>query len=123
MLSEKEEKFLAWWKANRDRQKKWLYQLMVGLPLGMLLAVVIIANFSSGWYVRADMVANSQFNPAILYLAAALIAVFFAVFSKKFQWDQREQQYKELLNKKEKLTKLADAADDEEKKSQEKFEN
>ena len=123
MLSEKEEKFLVWWKANRNRQKKWVYQLMVGLPVGMLVGVIIIANFSSGWYLRADMVANSQFNPAILYLAAALIAVFFAVFSKKFQWDQREQLYKELLSKKEKLTKLADAADADEKKSQEKSEN
>jgi uncharacterized protein YacL len=120
MLSEKEEQFLVWWKANRDRQKKWMYQLMVGLPVGLLLGVLIIANFSSGWYQRADMVANSRFNPVILYLAAALIAVFFAVFSKKFQWDQREQLYKELISKKEKLTKQVDAADKMEKKSQEK---
>jgi len=91
--------FLDYWAKNRDRQKKLLYQLGVGLPLGLVLGAVIMANFFSGWYKRADMIANSQFNPVVLYIAVLLIAVFFAVFSKKFQWDQQEQRYKELLHK------------------------
>lgn len=114
MLSPKEEAFLAWWEANRNRQKKLVYQLLVGLPFGLLVGVLIIANFFSGWYKRADMIANSGFNPVILYLAALLIAIFFAVFSKKFQWDQQEQRYKELMAKKQKLssgTNAAEAAD------------
>ncbi len=94
MLTPSEEEFLVWWPANRNRQKKLMYQLMVGLPFGLILGVIIIANFFSGWYKRADMIANSSFNPMVLYLAALLIAVFFAVFSKKFQWDQQEQRYK-----------------------------
>jgi uncharacterized membrane protein len=104
MLSEKEEAFLDWWPKQRKRQKKILYQLLVGLPSGLLISIIIIANFFSGWYKRADMVANSEFNPVVLYLAAALIAIFFAVFSKKFQLDQQEQRYKELMAKKRKLT-------------------
>jgi uncharacterized membrane protein len=103
MLSEKEEAFLAWWKQHRNRQKKLFYQLLVGLPSGLLIGLLIIANFFSGWYKRADMIANSQFNPMVLYLAAGLIAIFFAVFSKKFQWDQQEQRYLELLAKKKKI--------------------
>ena len=123
MLTPKEEAFLEWWKANRDRQKKFMYQLLVGLPFGLLLGVLIIANFFSGWYKRAEMIANSGFNPMVLYLAALLIAVFFAVFSKKFQWDQQEQRYKELLFKKQKLSSQKDAAEVTDDKSSEKPEN
>ena len=123
MLTPKEEAFLEWWKANRERQKKLLYQLLVGLPFGLILGVLIIANFFSGWYKRAEMIANSSFNPMVLYLAAVLIAVFFAVFSKKFQWDQQEQRYKELMFKKQKLSSEKDAAQVNEEQSSEKSEN
>ena len=123
MLTPKEEAFLEWWKANRERQKKLLYQLLVGLPFGLILGVVIIANFFSGWYKRAEMIANSSFNPMVLYLAAVLIAVFFAVFSKKFQWDQQEQRYKELMFKKQKLSSQKDAAEVNGEQSIEKSEN
>ena len=112
MLSAKEEEFLKYWEAARGKQKKLIYQLLVGLPFGLLFGVLIIANFFSGWYKRAEMIANSQFNPMVLYLAVVLIAVFFAVFSKKFQWDQQEQRYKELLAKKQKLTNNPNAADE-----------
>lgn len=111
MLTPKEEMFIKYWEANRDKQKKLVYQLLVGLPFGLLMGVLVIANFFSGWYKRAEMIANSQFNPMVLYLAAALIAIFFAVFSKKFQWDQQEQRYRELLAKKQKLTNNSNAAD------------
>ena len=123
MLSPKEEEFLAWWEANRNRQKKLIYQLLVGLPVGLILGVLIIANFYSGWYKRAEMVANSNFNPVVLYLAAVLIAVFFAIFSKKFQWEQQEQRYKELVFKKQKLSSKTDAAEVNEAESNEKLEN
>jgi uncharacterized membrane protein len=123
MLSPKEEMFLKYWEANRERQKKLVYQLLVGLPFGLLIGVLVIANFFSGWYKRAEMIANSQFNPMVLYLAAALIAIFFAVFSKKFQWDQQEQRYRELLAKKQKLTNNNDAAEASPKESSGKPEN
>ena len=110
MLTPKEEMFIEYWEANRDKQKKLVYQLLVGLPFGLLIGVLVVANFFSGWYKRAEMIANSQFNPIVLYLAAALIAIFFAVFSKKFQWDQQEQRYRELLAKKQKLTNKNNAA-------------
>lgn len=123
MLNSKEEAFLTYWEANRKRQKKLIYQLLVGLPFGLLIGVVIIANFFSGWYKRAEMVANSSFNPIVLYLAAILIAVFFAVFSKKFQWDQQEQRYRELMAKKQKLSSKNEAADSAEYSSSKKPEN
>ena len=95
--------FLEYWEKNRDRQKKLLYQLGFGLPFGLLLGAIILTNFFSGWYKRAEMIANSQFNPVVLYIAVLAIAVFIAIFSKKFEWDQQEQRYKELLFKKKRL--------------------
>lgn len=102
MLTDNEEAFLQYWQHNRLRQKKLFYQLMVGLPVGLLLGGVIAFNFYSGWYERANAMADAQFNPVVLIVALLIIAVFIAVFSKKFQWDQREQKYKELLFKKTK---------------------
>lgn len=108
MLSKKEEDYIKYWEENKDRQKKILYQLGVGLPSGLLFGVVIIANFYTGWYKRADMIANSRFNPVVLYVAVAIIAVFMAIFSKKFQYDQQEQRYKELIEKKNRSLKNED---------------
>lgn len=102
MLTEKETAFLKYWEANRERQKKFMYQLLVGLPVGLLLGALITFNFYSGWYKRATMIANSQFNPVVLIVAVLIIAVFVAVFSKKFQWEQSQQKYQELVAKKAK---------------------
>ncbi|TAD84359.1 MAG: hypothetical protein EAY75_13300 [Bacteroidetes bacterium] len=102
-LTPKEEAFLNYWSTNRLRKKRVWYQLLVGLPLGLLFGVVIMVNFYSGWYKRADMMVNNQrFNPVVLYIAVIAIAVFMAVFSKKFQWDQYEQRYRELLFRQQK---------------------
>ena len=96
LVSDKELAFLKYWEANRQRQKKTIYQLAVGLPMGLLLSGVILYTLETGWYARALMVANSKVNAAVLYAALIGIAVFVALFSKKFQWDQREQQYLEI---------------------------
>lgn len=82
-------------------------QLFVGLPIGLLISAGIIFSLDLGWYERANMVANSQMNPFILLIAIIGIAVFTAIFYKKFKWDQNEQQYLELLSKKERLKRAA----------------
>jgi nitrogen fixation-related uncharacterized protein len=46
----------------------------------------------------------------ILYVAVIIIAVFFAIFSKKFQYEQLDQKYRELLAKKAKQLKDDDNA-------------
>lgn len=110
MLTDKDNAFIEYWEKARNRQKKLVYQLAVGLPVGLLFGLFIIINFYAGWYKRAEMVANSRFNPVVLYVAVILIAVFFAIFSKKFQYDQLEQKYRELLAKREKELKLGENA-------------
>ena len=103
MLTPQEEQFIQYWQQNRDREKKLFRQLLIGLPSGMLLAIGIVASVVTGqWYQRADMVANSELNPKVLIIAVLAIVVFIAIFYKKFQWDQNEQMYKELLSKKQK---------------------
>jgi len=105
MLTEKENAFIEYWEKAKNRQKKLIYQLAVGLPVGLLFGLFIIINFYSGWYKRAEMISNSRFNPVVLYVAVIIIAVFFAIFSKKFQYEQLDQKYRELLAKKEKQLK------------------
>jgi uncharacterized membrane protein len=103
MLTEQEEKFITYWEQNRDRQKRTFRQLLVGIPIGLLFAVPIFINFVSGWYKRADMQSNTQdFNPGVLLIALLLIISFIAIFSKKHQWDMREQHYRELISKRSK---------------------
>ncbi len=98
LLTEDEKKFLAYWEANRLRERKLTNQLMYGLPMGILFAVPIILNFLMGrfWYKRADAVGMSQFNPTVLVVAVLLIVVFIALINRRFRWEKLEQQYLEL---------------------------
>lgn len=105
MLTKEEENYLTYWEKNREREKKFSRQLLSGLPLGLLLATAIVASLSLGWYERADMVAKSSLNPIVLFVALAGIVVFVAVFYKKYQWEMKEQRYREILAKKNRENK------------------
>lgn len=110
MLSKNDEAFLEYWEKNRDREKKLLRQLFIGLPLGLLISGGIILSLDLGWYQRANMVANSQTSPYVLVIAVAAIAIFTAIFYKKFKWDMNEQHYKEIIYKKQQNAETTDAA-------------
>ena len=100
MLTKEEEAFIRYWEKNRAKQKKLVRQFLVGIPIGLLFVIPIAVNFSSGWYKRADMEANSQdFNPIVLLIALLLIVGFTAIFYQRHKWDQHEQRYRELLNR------------------------
>jgi hypothetical protein len=98
MLDRKEKLFVEYWETNREREKNILYQLLTGLPIGLLFALPIMFILFTGryWFKRADMVANSELNPVLLVSAVLIIATFVAVLYKRHQWDMKEQQYKEL---------------------------
>jgi membrane protein YdbS with pleckstrin-like domain len=107
MLNDEEEAFIAYWKANREKQKKTFRQFLLGIPLALLFVIPIVINFFSGWYKRATMMANtSDFNPGVLLLALIIIVVFIAIFSRKFRWEQNEQRYIELLARKQKQEEM-----------------
>ncbi len=106
MLSDHEERFIAYWEKNRDKQKRTMKQWLVGLPLGLLFGIPIFINVFSGWYKRADMIVNTQasaarFNPFVLLVSLLLIISFIAIFSKRHKWEMNEQKYRELIVKRE----------------------
>lgn len=103
MLTEDEEKFIAYWEVNRLRKGKIWKQLAVGLPVAGLLVISIFINFFSGWYKRADMELRSQSSlVVVVMIAAVLIIVFMTVFSARHKWDMNEQRYRQFLSKKDK---------------------
>lgn len=109
MLTEEETRFIEYWEANRLKRKRFLKQLAIGLPFGVILVIAIFASFFSGWDKQATMELNSQSQSnesgasliLVLVAASLIIVVFTAVFSARHKWDQYEQRYRELLAKKD----------------------
>jgi membrane protein YdbS with pleckstrin-like domain len=101
MLDQKEKLFVEYWEVNREKEKSILYQLLTGLPMGLLFALPIIFILFTGryWFKRADMVANTELSAVVLVTAVLIIATFVAVLYKRHQWEMKEQQYKELKAK------------------------
>ena len=102
MLTQQEQDFIRYWETNRLSRKKVVRQFLIGIPVGLAFAIPIVINFSSGWYKRAQMEANSEdFNPMVLMVALLLIVGFTAIFYQRHRWDQYEQRYRELLARKQ----------------------
>lgn len=102
MLNEEENGFIAYWEANRDRQKTFMRYIQYGLPMGVAIGAGIFVNLFSGWDKRATMVANA--DPSlilILLIALVLIAVFVSIFTVRHRWEINEQRYRELMAKKQ----------------------
>ena len=98
MLTQQEQDFIRYWETNRLSRKKVVRQFLIGIPVGLAFVIPIVINFSSGWYKRAQMEANSEdFNPMVLMVALLLIVGFTAIFYQRHKWDQYEQRYRELL--------------------------
>ena len=78
------------------KEKNIFYQMLTGLPIGLLFALPIIFILFTGryWFKRADMVANAELSPVLLVTAVLIIAIFVAIFYKRHQWEMKEQQYK-----------------------------
>jgi len=102
MLTQEELKFIVYWEKNREKQSKLGYQILAGIPYGLLFALPIVVNYVVGrfWYKRADAVGMSQFNPMVLVFAMLLMTAFVSVLYKRFRWEQLDQRYKELIVKK-----------------------
>lgn len=103
MLTQEEQKFIDYWETNREKQSKLAYQILAGIPYGLLFTLPIAVNYIVGrfWYKRADAVGMSQFNPLVLVIAILVMTAFVSVLYKKFRWEQLDQRYRELLAKKD----------------------
>lgn len=105
MLSEKERAYIVYWEANREKQKKNSKQFVIGLSIGLSIGAATIFTIISGWYERANMVANAKMSPIIFTIIIVSIAIFVAYFYRNYKWETMEQQYLELLAKKRKEDK------------------
>ena len=105
MFSKEEQDFINYWEKNRGKQKKFFKQLAIGLPFGVLFAVAMFLNFTSGWDKRVESLTKTypSFKSLILVLIFAILAivVFISVFSVKVKWEKYEQRYRELLSRSE----------------------
>lgn len=102
MLTKEESDFLAYWEKNGAHQKHSTRPFMVGMSAGFVLGISLIVVMFSGWYERANMVANSRLSAAVFLLAILGISFFMAFIYRKFRWETNEQRYRELLAKKKK---------------------
>lgn|SRR5690554_5101243 len=100
-MNERERLFVEYWETHREKEGDFMYQLLTGLPIGLLfsLPIAILLFSARYWFLRADMVANSRLNPWLLGGAILLIATFVAVLYKRQRWDMKEQQYKRLKSR------------------------
>jgi hypothetical protein len=55
------------------------------------------------------MQSNAVASPTILIIAVILIAVFIAIFYKRYQWDQKEQYYLQLKAREDAEKKAGEA--------------
>ncbi len=103
MLTEQEEKFIAYWLKNRDTQKQSFIHFVKGMSIGLGIGTAIIIIVVTGWYQRANMVANSKMSTLVFIIALIAISVFMAWLYRNFQWENNEQQYLELMAKKKRF--------------------
>lgn len=105
MLTKLEEDFFNYWQQQRLRKKQFLRKFSIGLPFAVFIAAAIFINLVSGWYKKADMEIRSQGSLIIVIIIAVLaIVVFITIFAARHKWDQNEQYYQELLQKKQTQT-------------------
>lgn len=102
MLSKEEEDFIEYWSENRLNEQQWQKQLRGGIAPGIFFTLAVIVMLASGWYKRADIIANNAGSILMVSIALIIIVPCFALFHKKQQWDLKEQRYKELCAKKTK---------------------
>jgi cell division protein FtsX len=104
MFSKEEEDFIKYWEENRLKRKKFFKQMAIGLPFGVLFAVAMFLNFTSGWDKRVASITKTypSFKSLIIVLLIAILAivVFISVFSVRVKWEKYEQRYRELLSRK-----------------------
>ena len=96
MLSKKEEEFLKYWEQNRFKEKSVFKQFFPGFPIGLSLGAAILLLLDSGWYQRANMVAQAESSPLIIFIAIVCIVAFTGFFYKRHRWEMNEQAYEEL---------------------------
>ena len=99
MLTKDEELFLEQWAVRRTKKRRTGFN--VGFPVGVLIVFAIFINIITGWHKQAASALRSDSTSILVIVIAAVgIVVFMSVFAARYQWEQKEQRYNELLVKK-----------------------
>lgn len=101
MITKQEEDYITYWAKQRDTYRQSFLQFVKGMSVGLGISAAIIVVIITGWFERANMVANSKMSAIVFVLALLLITVFMAWLYRNFQWENKEQQYLELLAKRD----------------------
>lgn len=94
--------FFEYWPKNSKKERSSKRAFLFGLSSGIAIGVLVLITIYAGWYPRASMVANSKMSSTILFMAIIGIAIFVAFIYQRFNWEQQEQRYLELVAKKNK---------------------
>jgi hypothetical protein len=98
MLTKEEERFIEYW--HHRRLQKGI-GFTAGWPVGIIVILALFLNIVTGWHKKALMVLRANTSVVLSVIFAALaIVVFFTIFSSRYQREQKEQRYQELLAKK-----------------------
>jgi len=96
MLTNDEQKFLDHWAVQRTKKRRSGFN--IGFPAGVLLVLAIFISIVTGWHKQATIALRSDTSTVLVIVIAAVgIVVFMCVFAARYQWEQKEQRYQELL--------------------------
>ena len=93
MLNERELRFMEYWQANSAKEGSLKYQLLTGLPLGIVYGLATPILVLSGAFKLPK--ANHGFFITMM-VAVFFIIIFISVFNKKFRFERNCDAYKEL---------------------------
>lgn len=98
MLTSQEQKFVAYWSVQRTKKRRPGYT--IGFRMGVLIVGAIFISLVTGWHKPAMMALRSDSSTIlVIMIALLLIVIFISVFAGRYQWEQREQRYQELVAK------------------------
>lgn len=96
MISPEEERFYQQWEKQRTLPHYKRKPFFIGLSLGLGLGLLILIISKTGWYERADMVANMRGNELWIIIAILLFSFGFALLYQQFTSEMNEQRFNEL---------------------------
>ena len=101
MLTTKEENFISYWSQKRERKRTVNFPAL-SMPITVIIVAALFINIFTGWHKRAFVILRSNASLIIFILIAVIgIIIFITIVAGRYQWEQNEQRYKELLTKKE----------------------
>jgi membrane protein YdbS with pleckstrin-like domain len=100
MISPEEEKFYLQWEKERVKPNYKRRPFLRGLSIGLCLGILVLILNKLGWYVRANMIANSRGNEIWIIIAIISISVVFAWLYQQFTTEMKNDHFYSKINQK-----------------------